>query len=531
MTNTRRSYILSPSAVDEISADFSLALSKNGCDRKDILRLRLSLEEILISWMDTLSSAPVEYITGRRFGREYIKILVKGDEMREEDALKDYTLSSRLLSQAGLSLVKSYRNGRNIISVYPGKRKKTGELPKLLAAVLLAVVLGLVERVLPQSVKTVTDAVTAPLFNLILNLLCAISSPMIFLAICWGIFNIGDVSTLGRIGRRVIFSIIILTFLTAVVSALTLVWFFPVNSSGEAGVLGGGLESIFQMILDIVPKDIVSPFLNGNTLQIIFLGAAVGIALLILGDRVSAMRAVIEQMNEVVSLLMEAITSLIPVFVFLSLFSMMGSDFSSEIIGILRVIILTAVFAPITALVFIAVLAVRYRVKFTLLVKKFFPTYLIALTTASSAAAFATNMETCEKRLGISTTLSHFAIPLGQVIFKPGALVGFSLVCLTMAEIYSVSITPVWIVTMIIVVALLSMAAPPIPGGALTCYTVMFSQLSIPVEAVAVAVAVNSIIDFIMTASNLTCLQVVTTMTAGKLGMLDRKILVSDGGE
>ena len=79
---------------------------------------------------------------------------------------------------------------------------------------------------------------------------------------------------------------------------------------------------------------------------------------------------------------------------------------------------------------------------------------------------------------------------------------------------------------MVIVTSLLSMAAPPIPGGALTCYTVMFTQLSIPMEAVAIAVAINSIIDFIMTANNLTCLQVEAVMASGGLNMLDKETLV-----
>ncbi len=531
MTKETRKYLLTPSALDEISSAFSSSLEKCGCGRKDVLRLRLALEDILLSWLEILPGTSVEYRSGRRLGRSYIEVCVKGDEIREEDSIKDYTLSSRLLSQAGVSIIKSYKGGMNILSVYPEKKRKMSQIEKLLIAVISSVVLGLGMRVVPEGVKTVVEDVTGPLFTLILNLLCAISSPMIFLAICWGIFNIGDISTLGRIGKRVITSIIVLTFLISALSSAVLIWFFPSSLSVEGTSLGGGIKAVYQMILDIVPSDIVSPFLNGNTLQIIFLGAALGIALLILGDRVSATRRVIEQMNEVVSLLMEALTLFIPVFVFLSLFSMVMSDIAVDVSGIFRVILLTFIFAPLVSLGFITVLALKYKVRIATLVKKLLPTFLIGVSTASSAAAFGVNMETCEKKLGIDPTLSHFAIPLGQVIFKPGALVGFTLMCLTMAEIYSVPVTPAWIVTMIIIVALLSMAAPPIPGGALTCYTVMFSQLSIPVEAVALAVAVNSIIDFIMTANNLTCLQVDTVLTAGSLGMLKRETLVSDAAE
>lgn len=226
--------------------------------------------------------------------------------------------------------------------------------------------------------------------------------------------------------------------------------------------LRGGLKDIYQMILDIVPKDIVSPFLNGNTPQIIFLGTAVGVALLILGDRVSATRAVTGQMNEVVSLLMETLTSLISFFAaFLDdgirHLEGYGGDLSSHCFDFCLCTSCVASFHN-RALH-------QAKVKFTLLLKKLLPTFLIGVSTSSSIAAFAANMETYEKRLGIDHVLSHFAVPLGQVIFKPGALV-----CPAMAEIYSVAITPVWMVTMVIVVALLSMAAPPIPGGALTCY-------------------------------------------------------------
>lgn len=100
----------------------------------------------------------------------------------------------------------------------------------------------------------------------------------------------------------------------------------------------------------------------------------------------------------------------------------------------------------------------------------------------------------------------------------PSVAVAFVATCLCMAENFGTAITPAWLLTMIVVTGLLSLAMPPIPGGALTCYTVMFTQLGIPGEALALAVAINSMIDFIATASNLTCLQVEVTTVAGPAG-------------
>lgn len=520
----KKSYLMSPETVDILSQEFSESLSEAEVDRKDIIRLRISLEEILENWLSVLCNAPVTFFAKKRMGKQVIEIRVEGKEIYPDNRLESFALSSQLLAQAGLTLVQSYKKGENCITVYPPKKQKMGQMQKLLIAIVLAVFLGMLQRLLPEKAQSGILAVTDPLFTMILNLLRTISSPMIFLAICWGIFNIGDLSAMEKIGKKVIIRIITLTFLISVGITACMLWLFPVELSAESTTMSGFSE-IYQIVLDIVPSDMVSPFLNGNTLQIIFLGAAVGVALLILGDRVSATNAVIEQLNEVVQLLMEAIGSLIPLFVFLSLMGLMGSDFDSELTGIFKALAITFIGCPMVSLIFIISLSIRYKMSISVLIKKLLPTFLIGITTASSAAAFATNMETCEKKLGIPQTLSHFAIPLGQVIFKPGVVVGFSSVCLCMGENYGISITPAWIVTMIIVVGLLSMAAPPIPGGALTCYTVMFTQLGIPVEAVALAVAINSLIDFVMTANNLTCLQIEAVAVSGKLGMLDRECL------
>ena len=72
---------------------------------------------------------------------------------------------------------------------------------------------------------------------------------------------------------------------------------------------------------------------------------------------------------------------------------------------------------------------------------------------------------------------------------------------------------------------LLAVAAPPVPGGSLTCYTVLLTQLGIPAAAIGLAVAGNTILDFFMTSCGIACLQSELMLSAGKLGMLDREVL------
>lgn len=96
-----------------------------------------------------------------------------------------------------------------------------------------------------------------------------------------------------------------------------------------------------------------------------------------------------------------------------------------------------------------------------------------------------------------------------------------------MAESYGVPITPIWMITAFIISVVLAIAAPPVPGAALTCYTILFMQLGIPTDAIAVVITLNVILEFATTAVNLFCLQTELVELSGSLKVLDAEKLRS----
>ena len=54
------------------------ALTEAGTDKRDVIRIRLSLEEILGVWLDKLEGAFVLYKTVQKFGRLTIEVCVEG---------------------------------------------------------------------------------------------------------------------------------------------------------------------------------------------------------------------------------------------------------------------------------------------------------------------------------------------------------------------------------------------------------------------------------------------------------------------
>ena len=59
-----------------------------------------------------------------------------------------------------------------------------------------------------------------------------------------------------------------------------------------------------------------------------------------------------------------------------------------------------------------------------------------------------------------------------------------------------------------------------------TIYTILFLQLNIPAEAIAIVIALNVVLEFVATAVNLSCLQMELVELAASLDMLDREKLL-----
>jgi Na+/H+-dicarboxylate symporter len=224
---------------------------------------------------------------------------------------------------------------------------------------------------------------------------------------------------------------------------------------------------------------------------------------------------------------MELISKLIPHFIFIVLIQMIWSDTLDVVLSSWKPFLIFIACVIVISLAMALIAALKTKSNFVMLVKKAIPASVIAITTASSVAAFGTCVSTCEKKLGISNSITSFGVPLGIVIFPPGIAIYFTLICIYTAEVYNVECSLTWFVMAIFTGCLLAIAAPPIPGGTLTCYTIMFSQLGLPEEALVVALALDILFDFIATGMNVFCLQMELLLQAKKMGRLNEKTLKS----
>lgn len=520
-------YLLTNKSIDEISEQVAAFLEELNTERQNLLRLRLLVEELLLDWQDRFSpQAGCQVRIGKQFRRPYIRLEVEGDPYNPLDKnTEDYgDYRNRLMANMGLSPMYAYERGRNKIT-FKLKKAKANPLMSLAAAVLAGVLVGVAGMWLPEVLQSgVLDYILTPIYDTFFNLLGTIAGPMVFLSVAWGIYGIGDTATFGRIGKRMILHFVGMVFLICTVCVILSLSFFDLNLALHSGGTSQ-LSSLFQMILGFIPTDIVTPFQEGNSLQIILLGGAIGVALLILGKQTEVVAQTVEQINYVVQFLMEIISTLVPSFIFIVLVQMIWSGTLDVVLSAWKPLLVFLGAALIISAAMILFAAWRGRVTPVLLMKKGLPTFIIGLTTASSVASFGTCATICERKLGISNHITSFGIPLGIVMFPPATAMYFIIICIYAAEVYGVECSLVWFVLAIFSAGVLAIASPPIPGGTLTCYTIMFTQLGLPEEALVVALALDVLCDFVATGMNMFCLQMELVIQSKKMGLLKEEVL------
>jgi Na+/H+-dicarboxylate symporter len=252
-----------------------------------------------------------------------------------------------------------------------------------------------------------------------------------------------------------------------------------------------------------------------------------GVALLILGERAGGLSDVMRQAEDMVSLLMRGINRLIPLFVFLTFYGLTVTSDASKLGGAVKILILVVVLCLLLALVSSIVVCLCCHVSMGTLLRKTIPAFLVAFSTASSAASFPIRLEICERHLGIAGQVARFGVSLAQTLFKPTGCIIYSVSALCVATAYDIPITPLWLVLLVLVSGILSIATPPVPGGTNMAYSALFLQLGIPAEGLVLVLAAEPILDFLLTAVNSHAQVMLIVLTADDLKLLNRGILTS----
>ena len=90
-----------------------------------------------------------------------------------------------------------------------------------------------------------------------------------------------------------------------------------------------------------------------------------------------------------------------------------------------------------------------------------------------------------------------------------------------MAGIFGKTIDGGMLTSLFVSIMAISVGCPGIPGAGMVCMTMLFTQIGVPAEAVALVMGLYPIVCMILTATNVTGDAVVTTIISRQEKMLD----------
>ncbi|MCR4605630.1 MAG: dicarboxylate/amino acid:cation symporter, partial [Eubacterium sp.] len=453
--------------------------------------------------------------------------------IEEDDFETERAVRAIVLKAHGKNFKYSYKDGTNYVTIAAGKAEKSS-----LIATFVALVLGLALGIIASTIipDKITNAMCTyaldPVKTMFMNALKIIVGPVVFFSIVTCLSQFKDLSELGRIGAKVMGMYIMTTIIAAMLAFLFSYLIQPGQWGAGLGTVAAGSVDVdtnvetglLHTIINIVPDNFVKPFLESDTLQLIFLAVICGVAVSMLGQHSKLLSRILEACNDLFLTITTIIARFIPVAVFcsvalliiqlggetlLSLLSMCGTFFACIACMMLVYCLLILIIANLNPLVFF---------------KKAWEGIITSFALSSSSAAMPTNMRICNEKLGISPKLTSFSIPLGATVNMDGATMNLIVMALFLARMYGVSLSLTTIGSMAFTVIMLSLGAPGVPGAGLVCLGIILEHIGVPIEAMGLIIAINPFLDMFATMNNTTGDMAVSTIIAKREKMIDKEI-------
>ena len=502
-------------------------LAEQKIDSKDALRLRFLLEETILNYRDELSEKAVASLRfSRFFGTFRISLRVKGDSydpFREEDDSETSVMGSLLANSGSLNRAWRYRNGSNFVTFTATKKRRISQIVLILLGILIGAVVGsLFTLIAPDTAPVVAERIITPLTNAFTGLLCVMATLMCFGAIVLGIVRLGDISTFSNIGKRMIRSFLLVSFVLTLVNTA---WMVPGMTFGGSSQVSIDFFDFFDIMIDFVPHNIISPLLEFNSVHIIIIGVMFGVTMLKMGQKADRLTEIFDEINVVAILSNSYLNQFISVYVGLMVCGLIMSGQLAVISGFWKLFLIVVAGEAATLIVYTIVVCTRLKVNVRTYLHKLLPSFMISLTSANVGAAFTTTIDTLIGPLGLDADFAPMAYNLGGILFRPGYCIVFTACSLFTADLYGIEVTWVWLLAAFLLSFILSVATPPVVGGTTVCFSILFSQLGIKADALAVIISVNAVFEFLTVAVNNYCLQSQIALLGNRFGKLDHERL------
>lgn len=391
---------------------------------------------------------------------------------------------------------------------------------QIAAALVLGVAAGALSGPDGRWLGVDAPAVMAFLGDIFLRALKMVIVPLIAGSIISGVAGIGSGKTLGRLFGRT-FGWYLTTSLLAILMGLLLVNVIHPGADAQGPVaerlgleadaaaltaeLGGrGAGDLVGIVTRMIPPNVLDAAADGRILPLIFFCLLFGAALTMLPPRLRDPQI---GFWEGLFAAMMKVTGWVIRFLPLGIFGMVGRIVAES--GFSAFAPLARYFATV-----LAALTIHAVVVLPLLLRALgglpahrharamAPALLTAFSTRSSSATLPLTLECIEERAGVSNRVSSFVLPLGATINMDGTALYECVAALFIAQAYGVALGPLDQFLVVITALLASIGAAGIPAAGLVMISIILETVGLPLEGVALILAVDPVLDMCRTCVN-----------------------------
>lgn len=286
--------------------------------------------------------------------------------------------------------------------------------------------------------------------------------------------------------------------------------------------------SVWRLLLNVVPTNPFDSLARGDMLQVIVLAVLVGAALLLLisreqnkagvgaaagGDDHAALPGLsamtIARACEAMGVVFITIGGWILRFAPIGVFCLMArtsADVGPEVVRGLAALCGVVVLGLAVHMLFVygplAIGVARLTVRQAAL--GLLPAQAVAFSSSSSAATLPVTIRCVRDNLGVRERVASFVCPLGATVNMDGTALYQAVCAIFIAQVYGIELSIGQQMLIVLMTTLSSVGAPGIPGGGIVMFITVMQAVGLPMEGLAMILAVDRVLDMVRTVVNVT---------------------------
>lgn len=367
--------------------------------------------------------------------------------------------------------------------------------------------------------------------ELFLRALKMLIVPLIMSSMIVGVSNIGNADNLGRLGLKTI-GFYLFTSLIAILTGLFLVNIIKPGIGISIGFTSEVSKDTFEnqslgnILIRIVPDNIISAMAKGDILSLIFFSLLFGFFLTKLDDKLSVpLKAFFESLFAI----MMKITLFVIKFTPLGIFAIVADVIAKQAgdintlysifsrMSLYMITVLSGIF--IHKFITLSIILKSFGINPIKHLKNMLSVLLTAFSTSSSNATLPLTMEAVENKSGVSNKISSFTLPLGATINMNGTALYECVAVMFIAQVYGIELNYYMQFVVVITALLAAIGSAGIPMAGLVMMTVILNAVGLPLEGIGLILAVDRILDMFRTSLNVygdTCCAVIIAKSEGE---------------